>query len=600
MLQSLIKLFHFLTYSQKKKFFLLQILIIFMSVTEVASLMIIGGFLSIISDFEQIYNNPLLFSAYNFFSQDSPETFIVIFGFGVLVFLIFSSVLSMFTVWRLSIFSAQIGANLSSQLFSYYMLRPWLFHAAGNSSDLINKIAAETERVNSGIISPLLQLNAKLVLAFLICISLFIYDPMIASLIALVFSSAYFLLFFTVRRNLTINGERISRFQALRYKLMSEGFGGIKELLLTNRQNYFIDEFEEASINFSFAKARNLIYGQIPRYLIEMIAFSMVIIFVLYLALVSSASISTIFPIISVYALAALKLLPALQQIYYSLSMMRGHLPGLDNMEEDLTKSREKSIQNSSVDLMLNKLNFSQNVRLKNINFSYEGTTNKTLQDININIGCNQTIGIVGSSGSGKSTLVDILLGLIQPDTGSIFIDDIKLESSNLKLWQQSIGFVSQNIFLADESIENNITFGISNNKIDKKKLLTAIELAQLKDFVVSLPRNEKTIVGERGVQLSGGQRQRIGIARALYNDSKMLVLDEATSSLDGITEKLIMESIDSFMGEKTLVIIAHRLSTVKKCDKIYLLESGKVIEEGNFEALSQNSKIFKHMIDNG
>ncbi|MDA9371005.1 ABC transporter ATP-binding protein/permease [Gammaproteobacteria bacterium] len=599
MSQSLFQLFHFLTAAQKKKFFLLQLLIIFMSITEVISLMLIGGFLSIISDFEQIYNNSIAFYFFNYLDQDTPEQFIAVIGFGVLFFLIFSALLSVFTVWRLSIFSAQIGAHLSSQLFAYYMLQPWLFHAAGNSSELINKIAAETERVNSGIISPLLQLNAKIILAFLICISLFIYDPIVASLIAFVFSSSYFVLFFTVRRSLTINGERISRFQALRYKLMGEGFGGIKELLLSGRQNYFIDQFEEASINFSYAKARNLIFGQIPRYLIEMVAFSMVIIFVLYLVLTSTASLASIFPVISLYALAALKLLPALQQIYYSLSMIRGHLPGLHNMEEDLKRSAEASNQKSLFDLTTNECNFSKNVRLENISFSYEGTSQKTLQNINLNIGCNQTIGIVGSSGSGKSTIIDILLGLIQPDSGAIFLDDVKLDSTNLRLWQQSIGFVSQNIFLADETIEKNITFGISNEQVDKEKLSTAIALAQLKDFIVSLPKKEKTIVGERGVQLSGGQRQRIGIARALYNNSKILILDEATSSLDGITEKLIMESINSFMGKKTLIIIAHRLSTVKKCDQIYLLEKGKILEEGNFEVLSKKSTIFQHMIDN-
>jgi ATP-binding cassette, subfamily B, bacterial PglK len=599
MFQSLFQLFHFLTAAQKKKFFLLQLLIIFMSITEVISLMLIGGFLSIISDFEQIYNNSIAFYFFNYLDQDTPEQFIAVIGFGVLFFLIFSALLSVFTVWRLSIFSAQIGAHLSSQLFAYYMLQPWLFHAAGNSSELINKIAAETERVNSGIISPLLQLNAKIILAFLICISLFIYDPIVASLIAFVFSSSYFVLFFTVRRSLTINGERISRFQALRYKLMGEGFGGIKELLLSGRQNYFIDQFEEASINFSYAKARNLIFGQIPRYFIEMIAFSMVIIFVLYLVLTSTASLASIFPVISLYALAALKLLPALQQIYYSLSMIRGHLPGLHNMEEDLKRSSEESNQESLFDLTTNEYNFSKNVRFENISFSYEGTSQKTLQNINLNIGCNQTIGIVGSSGSGKSTIIDILLGLIQPDSGGIFLDDVKLDSTNLRLWQQSIGFVSQNIFLADETIEKNITFGILNEQVDKEKLSTAIALAQLKDFILSLPRKEKTIVGERGVQLSGGQRQRIGIARALYNNSKTLILDEATSSLDGITEKLIMESINSFMGKKTLVIIAHRLSTVKKCDQIYLLENGKILEEGNFEVLSKKSTIFKHMIDN-
>ena len=599
MFQSLFQLFHFLTAAQKKKFFLLQLLIIFMSITEVISLMLIGGFLSIISDFEQIYNNSIAFYFFNYLDQDTPEQFIAVIGFGVLFFLIFSALLSVFTVWRLSIFSAQIGAHLSSQLFAYYMLQPWLFHAAGNSSELINKIAAETERVNSGIISPLLQLNAKIILAFLICISLFIYDPIVASLIAFVFSSSYFVLFFTVRRSLTINGERISRFQALRYKLMGEGFGGIKELLLSGRQNYFIDQFEEASINFSYAKARNLIFGQIPRYFIEMIAFSMVIIFVLYLVLTSTASLASIFPVISLYALAALKLLPALQQIYYSLSMIRGHLPGLHNMEEDLKRSSEESNQESLFDLTTNEYNFSKNVRFENISFSYEGTSQKTLQNINLNIGCNQTIGIVGSSGSGKSTIIDILLGLIQPDSGGIFLDDVKLDSTNLRLWQQSIGFVSQNIFLADETIEKNITFGILNEQVDKEKLSTAIALAQLKDFILSLPRKEKTIVGERGVQLSGGQRQRIGIARALYNNSKTLILDEATSSLDGITEKLIMESINSFMGKKTLVIIAHRLSTVKKCDQIYLLEKGKILEEGNFEVLSKKSTIFKHMIDN-
>ncbi|MDA9626360.1 ABC transporter ATP-binding protein/permease [Pseudomonadota bacterium] len=593
MFQSLFQLFHFLTAAQKKKFFLLQLLIIFMSITEVISLMLIGGFLSIISDFEQIYNNSIAFYFFNYLDQDTPEQFIAVIGFGVLFFLIFSALLSVFTVWRLSIFSAQIGAHLSSQLFAYYMLQPWLFHAAGNSSELINKIAAETERVNSGIISPLLQLNAKIILAFLICISLFIYDPIVASLIAFVFSSSYFVLFFTVRRSLTINGERISRFQALRYKLMGEGFGGIKELLLSGRQNYFIDQFEEASINFSYAKARNLIFGQIPRYFIEMIAFSMVIIFVLYLVLTSTASLASIFPVISLYALAALKLLPALQQIYYSLSMIRGHLPGLHNMEEDLKRSSEESNQESLFDLTTNEYNFSKNVRFENISFSYEGTSQKTLQNINLNIGCNQTIGIVGSSGSGKSTIIDILLGLIQPDSGGIFLDDVKLDSTNLRLWQQSIGFVSQNIFLADETIEKNITFGILNEQVDKEKLSTAIALAQLKDFILSLPRKEKTIVGERGVQLSGGQRQRIGIARALYNNSKTLILDEATSSLDGITEKLIMESINSFMGKKTLVIIAHRLSTVKKCDQIYLLEKGKILEEGNFEVLSKKKYNF-------
>ena len=601
MLKDLKDLFFLLTSKQKKKLYLLQVLVILMSFTELISLISIGPFMAVVGDTAILDKPGVLYSLKEISDIQEVDSFLIFLALLIVFIIFISSVLSMYTIWKLSMFAAEVGAELSSRLYSFYIYKPWLFHTQSNSTQLTNKIAQECERVSSGIITPLMQMNAKIVLVIFMSIAIFIYSPFIAMIAISLFCLAYFLMFKTVRERFARNGLIISSEQALRFKFMGEGFGGIKDLLLYGRQTNINNDFLDASKNFANAKGMTQTLSQIPRYAIEFLAFSGVLLLMVYLIKRYDGSLVAVLPLLSIFVLAGLKLLPAFQQIYFALSQVRGNLSAFSNIKQDLQASLdpEYSMELDISDEIPKKLfKFKDKITLKEINFFFPGVEKPALENINLNISKNNLIGIVGSSGSGKSTLIDILMGLIQQSSGKIFIDDTELNINNIRAWQDKLGFVSQSIFLSDSTIRENIAFGISRNEIQEEKVVHACKLAHLNNLVDQLEDGLSTSVGERGIQLSGGQRQRIGIARALYNDADILFFDEATSALDGITEKYIMESINEFMGKKTIILIAHRLSTVKKCDAIYLLEEGKITDHGSFEDLSTRNSFFQKMLD--
>jgi len=334
----------------------------------------------------------------------------------------------------------------------------------------------------------------------------------------------------------------------------------------------------------------------VPRYAMELIAFGSMISLVLFLLIVQIAELASIIPLLSIYALAGFKLLPALQQIYMSLAIIKGDLSAFKNIKDDLIESAESTNKKPSNTLEISSFKLSKNIVFENLNYSYPSSAIKALDDISLSISAQNIIGLVGSSGSGKSTAVDILLGLITPSSGRVLIDGVELSMENMRDWQNNIGFVAQTIFLADLSIRENIAFGIEPSDIDDDRIQEVIKMANLDDYLFTLPEGTSTQVGERGVQLSGGQRQRIGIARALYNNPSVLVFDEATSSLDGISEKVIMDAIHSLSGTKTIILVAHRLATVKKCDSLFLLEKGRIIDHGTYDDLLQTNAIFQEM----
>jgi HlyD family secretion protein len=334
----------------------------------------------------------------------------------------------------------------------------------------------------------------------------------------------------------------------------------------------------------------------------ELIAFSSAVLLVMFLIIFYEGNLSTILPLISIYALAGFKLLPAFQQIYFSISTIQGNIASLENLKIDLHSSQKTDLSINDKSNFQNdkeKIKFLNSIQLLNVSFSFSETNEPFINNLNLKFPKNSIIGLVGPSGSGKSTIIDIFMGLIDPDSGYVGYDNNILQPHQKRAFQNKIGFVSQSIFLADTSIKENIAFGITPQKINNKKIDTAIKLANLEDVIQTLPDGINTLVGERGVQLSGGQRQRIGIARSLYNDPEILVFDEATSSLDGLTEKLIMDAIDSFAGKKTIILIAHRLSTVKKCDLIYFIDKGQVVDEGTYEHLLATNSSFKKMSEN-
>ncbi|WP_273623759.1 ABC transporter ATP-binding protein [Marinobacter sp. DS40M6] len=567
-----------------------------MSFAEIAGVVAIGPFMALVGDISQLEGDGALADLFQATGLESPRDFLFWLGIGVLTILTAAACISMFTTWRLSIYGAQVGAELGNRLFRHYMYQPWLFHASGSSSQLTNRISQETQRITTQIINPLMQMNAKLVMALFMALAIFLYNPLVALSGIVIFSSSYMLLYKTVRRRLVRNGRHISDAQQMRFKLMGEGFGGIKDALLLGRQKIFTDRFQVECEKFAAAQGANLALAQAPRYAMELVAFGSVIFLVLYLLAVHEGNLGTILPVLSVYALAGFKLLPAFQKIYTSLSNIRGNLSAFDTVRDDLRASSLEAAKAHHP--TAERITPRKEVQIKDVIFTYPGITEPALKDLNINIPSNRTIGLVGASGSGKSTAIDILLGLIEPQQGNLLIDGEPLTKDNIRAWQNSVGFVPQSIFLADSSIRENIAFGLPPEAVDEEKVDHAATMSHLGELLAELPNGLDTRVGERGVQLSGGQKQRIGIARALYNDADVLVLDEATSALDGITERLIMDAIHDFSGKKTIIMIAHRLATVRQCDVIYLLEKGKVTDQGTYNELASRNAIFQRMAE--
>lgn len=595
MLKVIKQLFVLLTDKQLKQFYLLQVLVVIMAFTELLGIASIAPFMALVGDISILETNGVFAQLYQLSGLNNPMDFLFYTGVIVLVMLTFSTVISMFTTWRLSIFGARIGTEIADRLYSYYMQQSWQFHASGSSAQLTKQVSTEAARISSQIVQPLMIMNSKLVLALFISISIVIYDPVIAILGLFIFSLAYFVLYRLVRQKLESNGQQLSEVSTQRFRLMNEGFGGIKDVLLLNRSHDFITRFHDSGKVFARAQGTNIAISQVPRYFIELIAFGAMISLVLVLIKVHSGNLGEVLPILAVYALAAFKLLPALQQIYSSLSQIKGNTAAFEAVKDDLERSFD-SQKTSSDTVVSTPINLKRSIKLSNIEFSYPGKERPAVDGVNMSIPVNSVIGLVGSSGSGKSTLIDLLLGLLTPQQGGIYIDDIRITADNKRAWQDLLGFVPQSIFLSEGSIAENIAFGIPAKDISLKQVNKALNLANLTELVEQLPDGVNTRVGERGVQFSGGQRQRIGIARALYHEAEVLVFDEATSALDGITEKIVMDAIHEFSGQKTIVMIAHRLKTVEKCDLIYFMEHGKIIDHGTYQELVVRNVKFKEM----
>ncbi|MGP5338195.1 ABC transporter ATP-binding protein [Psychrobacter maritimus] len=595
MLKVIKQLFVLLTDKQLKQFYLLQVLVVIMAFTELLGIASIAPFMALVGDISILETNGVFAQLYQLSGLNNPMDFLFYTGVIVLVMLTFSTVISMFTTWRLSIFGARIGTEIADRLYSYYMQQSWQFHASGSSAQLTKQVSTEAARISSQIVQPLMIMNSKLVLALFISISIVIYDPVIAILGLFIFSLAYFVLYRLVRQKLESNGQQLSEVSTQRFRLMNEGFGGIKDVLLLNRSHDFITRFHDSGKVFARAQGTNIAISQVPRYFIELIAFGAMISLVLVLIKVHSGNLGEVLPILAVYALAAFKLLPALQQIYSSLSQIKGNTAAFEAVKDDLERSFD-SQKTSSDTVVSTPINLKRSIKLRDIEFTYPGKDRPAVDGVNMGIPVNSVIGLVGSSGSGKSTLIDLLLGLLTPQQGGIYVDDIRITADNKRAWQDLLGFVPQSIFLSEGSIAENIAFGIPAKDISLKQVNKALNLANLTELVEQLPDGVNTKVGERGVQLSGGQRQRIGIARALYHEAEVLVFDEATSALDGITEKIVMDAIHEFSGQKTIIMIAHRLKTVEKCDLIYFMEHGKIIDHGTYQELVVRNVKFKEM----
>lgn len=591
------QLFSLLSPSQRRRFFGLQMLVVLTAFAEVLGVVSMAPFMAIVGDISILNGDGFLADIYTKSGLASPNEFVFWLGVNVLVLLFIAALISMYTTWRLSMFATSIGSEIADTLYQFYINQSWLFHSTTSSAQLTRQVANETTRLTTLVLQPLMQMNARIVLALFMSLGIFIYNPMVAIIGLLIFSVAYTLLYKIVKFQLHNNGEIISNIHEVRFRLMNEGFGGIKDVLLLGRNTDFINRFEESGKKLAYSLGTNNALAHVPRYLMELVAFGAMIGLVLYLLLTYQGDLGIILPVLSVYALAGFKLLPAFQQIYLSLALIKGNISAFESIKDDLENSKKMNKKGLLGPFNLeDKLELLNSIKMQNISFTYPGKADQALSGLNLSIPANKVVGIVGPSGSGKSTAIDVLLGLIEPQEGQVLIDDVQIQENNKRAWQNTIGFVPQSIFLSEGSIAENVAFGLPVKNINLEQVKVAIQLAHLDELVAELPEGIDTKVGERGVQLSGGQRQRIGIARALYHEASVLVFDEATSALDGITEKIIMDAIHDFNGQKTIIMIAHRLKTVQKCDIIFFIDKGKVIDQGTYQELIAKNPQFKEM----
>ena len=594
MFNTLKKIIKLLSAKEQKRLYLLFAAMTFSAIIQVAGIASIMPFLAAISNPGIIQDNQILNYIYSSLNFQSINRFLIFIGISVLFILIISNLLLLLTHWGLFRFTWMRGYTLSKRLLSKYLYRPYVFFLNQSTSSLGKNILSEINEVVRGVIVPLMEIFSHSIVAIFIFAMLLAVNPLLAVFVLIILGGFYVFIYKLVQKKLRNIGRSRFKTNTERFKAVNEAFGGIKQLKLSGNEDVFINRFANPSLKFAKYMSTNQTISETPRYLMEIAAFGGVIVVVLYL-LTASRGFNEVLPLIGLYAFSAYRLLPALQKIFGGAAKLRFSLPALDSLYEDIQAFKDDAYKVYDSKNKIDKLSLKNEIKIEKISFSYPGTAKPVIKDLNIIIKANTSVAFVGETGSGKTTIADIILGLLLPQKGKILIDNAEINTGNIKNWQKNLGYIPQDIYLQDDTVAKNIAFGIPEEKIDMDAIKQAAIVANIDDFIVKkLPQNYNTIIGERGVRLSGGQKQRIGIARALYHNPGVLVLDEATSALDGATENAVFSAIYNIAKTKTLIIIAHRLSTVQFCDIIYVLDNGKITAHGKYDFLMQTSEEFR------
>jgi len=596
-MQTLKKLLALLTPLERKRAGLLMSMILVMAFFDMLGVASILPFTSVLANPELVHTNAILNTAFKISRHIgiyTSEQFLFVLGVLVFVLLITSLAFKALTTYAQTRFALMREYSIGKRLVESYLHQPYSWFLSRHSADLGKSILSEVNVVIGNGMIPLMMLMAQITVTSAMLILLIIVDPLLALSVGLVLGLAYVVIFAAVSGWLKRLGQARIEANQERFTAVSEAFGAVKEVKVGGLEQAYIQRFAKPAEIYAKGQATAQVIAQLPRFALEAIAFGGMLLVILFL-MAKSGSFADALPIIALYAFAGYRILPALQQIYGALSQLRFAGPALDALRQDL-----RSLQNADVQCgHMSPLPLTQAIELNHVSYCYPNAPQAALKDIDLTISLCSTVGFVGATGCGKTTTVDVILGLLEPQEGSLCIDGKPVTAANRRQWQSAIGYVPQHIYLSDDSVAANIAFGVNIKDIDQKALERAAKFANLHDFVVNeLPQGYATIVGERGIRLSGGQRQRIGIARALYHKPQVLILDEATSALDNLTEQAVMEALNNLGHDITIILIAHRLSTVRQCDQIYLLERGEVKAQGTFEELMQANELFRAMTE--
>lgn len=592
------KLFKILTKQQRKTLLLLQILMILSSLLEVFWVFLIGFFIANISNIgntEIVWQKFYQLFSYFFFANDNHTDFITNVGIVTIIVLFVSTIFSTLTAWLSVKFSTQLSMSIANNLYRFYLNQTWLFHTLKNSSHLAKDMLFEVNRMSS-VFSNFMLINNKIMMVAFMSAALLLTHTTIAISVLVLLTVIYWLIYSPINKILKGNGRHISQYNKTRFKLIFEVFVGIKEVLLRRSQHYFRQRFEQSSKDIVSILTTNTVLTRTPKYLVEFVVFTTIILFIIYYLNAQQSKFLVILPTITLYVVAGLRLLPALQTVFSGIASIKNNITSFEvtpfeRLQNDLNDNKlaKKPLSNEII-------SFNHNIKFCDVSLTYPQAKHLAVDAMNLTIKTHQIVGFVGVSGCGKTSILDLISGLISPDKGNILIDELPLTAKNINVWQSLISYVPQTTFLLDDSIKHNIAFGINPQDIDEEKIKQVLVWAHLDKVVANLEKGIDTNIGEQGAKLSGGQRQRIGIARALYQNTSIILLDEATSALDGLTEQFISDSLINFGHQKTIIIATHQLKTVKKCDIIYLIDQGKIIDKGDYQYLLANNNTFKMM----
>lgn len=583
------KIFSLLKTNQKTTAFFLFFLMLFGMMLETLGIGLIIPAFSVLTDpsfFEKhiLTSTILLKILPNSWYADSSQLIFsqeLMIALVVAIFLfvyIFKTCFFIYLAWTQQNFLKDVGLSWSERLFSGYLFLPYSFHLKNNSSHLYNNVTLSLSLADG--VEACLLLVTEFLIIFGISLLLFAIEPLGAAgvIFVIIISSYYY--YSSTKKHLSKWGEKRHFFDGQKLLHAHQTFNAVKDLKILGREKNFLAQWSLYNRSSAQLTRNTQVLNVLPRLWLELVAvigFSIL----LFVMMAQDKSVSNIIPVLGVFAAAAFRIMPSTNRILGGLNRLRSVLPLVNFIHEELTKKIKT--QNHHNGNVKDNLIFKKVIEIDKIYYTYESRPGQILSNININIPLGSQVGFVGESGSGKTTLVDIILGLLSPTKGHIKIDGVDIQK-NLRGWQEQIGYVPQSVYLTDDTLRKNVAFGVDDDKIIEENVKKAIESANLGKFVANLPDGLNTLVGEKGVRLSGGQCQRIGIARALYHKPKVLVLDEATSSLDTGTEKEIMKEVSDLRGNKTVIIVTHRVSTVSNCDQLFKLDGGKIVKRGSFD----------------
>ena len=592
------KMLAILSADDRRQFYWLVVVMLVMGVLEMVGIGSLMPFIAALSNTDVFLENSYSRYFYDLLGFASKESFVVFLGGAVLALLIARNVFFGLASWLASRFTFMWRHHISEQLLHKYLMQPYAYYLSKNTLELKRMVCTETERVVSRIILPGIQVLTSSIVTLFIMSLLIAIDPYTALLVVTVLGGGYLVLYGLVFRKLNRLSKEADEARRKKFKITGEAFEGVKELKLFGKESVFVDGYSGWSRKNAAMEAMSRVMSQVPKYGIEMLAVSGIMIFTLYMV-ATQQDLAPWLPILVVYIIAGYRVLPALQKIFSGLTTIVYNLPVLDALYTDYVSLAEDSSSQAPESFNTRETGCIETIELRDINFLYPESADHAIHDLSLTIEKNTTVGLVGPTGSGKTTVVDIILGLLTPLSGELSVNGITVSAANTGEWQKHVGYVPQNIFLFDDTVARNVAFGIPDSEIDYLALENALKTANLYDYVnQSLPDGYNTVLGQRGIRLSGGQRQRIGIARALYRNPSVLVLDEATNSLDGITENVVMDAIYRLSHKVTIIMVAHRLNTVKNCDVIHYIADGGLVSSGNYADLSDSCEHFQKIVN--